>query len=38
MTICRHKTRHWYFLLFFPVLLVLQVALLVFGYGRFVNP
>jgi len=38
MTVCRHKTRHWYFRLFFPVLLVLQIALLALGYGRLVNP
>ena len=38
MTICRHKTRHWYFRLFFPLLLVLQIALLVLGYGRLMNP
>ena len=38
MTVCRHKTRHWYFRLFFPLLLILQVALLVFGYGRLLSP
>ena len=38
MTLCRHKTRHWYFRVFFPVLLILQMALLVFGYGRLMNP
>ena len=38
MIICRHKTRHWYFRLFFPLLFVLQIALLVHEYGRIVNP
>ncbi len=38
MIVCRHKTRHWYFRLLFPVLLVLQTALLVFGYGRLLVP
>ena len=28
MTFFRHKTRHWYFKLGFPALLVIQVALL----------
>ena len=37
MTVFHHKTRHWYFRLFFPVLLVLQIALLAFGYGRLMN-
>ena len=37
MTVFHHKTRHWYFRLFFPLLLVLQIALLVFGYGRLMN-
>ena len=38
MTFCHHKTHHWYFRLFFPVLLILQIALLVFGYWRLLNP
>ena len=38
MTVCRHKTRHWYFRLFFPLLLILQIALLAFGYGRLLSP
>jgi len=37
MTACHHKTRHWYFRLFFPVLLVFQIALLILGYGRLMN-
>ena len=31
MTLCRHKTKHWYFRLFFPVLLAVQIALLGLG-------
>lgn len=31
MKVFRHKTKHWYFKVFFPVFLVLQVALLVWG-------
>ena len=38
MTVCHHKTRHWYFRLFFPLLLILQIALLAFGYGRLLSP
>ena len=38
MTICHHKTNHWYFRLFFPVLLMLQIALLVLGYWGLLNP
>lgn len=28
MQLCRHKTKHWYFRVFFPVLLILQIAAL----------
>ena len=31
MKVFHHKTRHWYFRVFFPVLLVLQVTVLVTG-------
>ena len=31
MKLLRHKTRHWEFKAFFPTLLIIQVALLVFG-------
>ena len=31
MKVFHHKTQHWYFKVFFPALLVLQVALLVAG-------
>lgn len=27
MILCRHKTRHWYFRVFFPGLLILQAVL-----------
>lgn len=27
----RHKTKHWYFKLFFPLLAVLQIAALIWG-------
>ena len=32
MFLCRHKTKHWYFRVFFPVLLVIQIAILVAAY------
>ena len=32
MHIFRHKTKHWYFLIGMPVILVLQIALVVFLY------
>ena len=32
MTLCRHKTKHWYFRLFFPILLAAQIALLAFFF------
>ena len=28
MALCRHKTKHWYFKVFFPVLLAVQLAVL----------
>ena len=31
MNIFRHKTKHWYFRVFFPVLLVSQIVLLIAG-------
>ena len=30
MSVFRHKTKHWYFVVFFPLFLVLQVGLIVF--------
>jgi uncharacterized membrane protein YsdA (DUF1294 family) len=32
MKVFHHKTKHWYFRVFFPVLLVLQLALLGIGF------
>ncbi len=32
MTLCRHKTKHWYFRLFFPLFLIVQIGLLAAGY------
>ena len=34
MLVFRHKTRHWYFSIGFPVLAMLQVALIVFLRAR----
>ena len=31
MTLCRHKTKHWYFKVFFPVFLTVQIVLLFLG-------
>ena len=31
MQVFRHKTKHWYFRVFFPALLALQIAALVIG-------
>lgn len=38
MILCRHKTKHWYFRLFFPLMLIAQAGLLVWGYLRFMKP
>ncbi len=29
MQVCRHKTKHWYFAVFFPIIMVVQLVLLV---------
>ena len=29
MFLCRHKTKHWYFRLFFPLMLAVQAAVLI---------
>lgn len=31
MQVLRHKTKHWYFQVFFPLLLILQIVLLAVG-------
>ena len=35
MTLCHHKTRHWYFRVFFPLLLIAQIVLLFLGWRMF---
>ncbi len=30
MWICRHKTKHWYFAVFFPVMLLVQAAIVAY--------
>ena len=37
MQLCRHKTKHWYFNVFFPLLLVVQIALLAGGYWLLIR-
>ena len=32
MALCRHKTRHWYFRVFFPLMLAAQCLLLGLGW------
>ena len=36
MILCRHKTKHWYFKLFFPLFLIVQIGLLAAGYMFFI--
>ena len=36
MYVFRHKTRHWYFVLFVPLIFIMQCALLAFVTMRFV--
>ena len=35
MYLLRHKTKHWYFALFFPLMTIIQIAVLVFLYIRY---
>ncbi len=35
MWFCRHKTKHWYFRVFFPVMLFVQAAILAYIIFRF---
>ena len=35
MKVFHHKTQHWYFKVFFPVLLILQIAVLAVGACLF---
>ena len=32
MQLCHHKTKHWYFKVFFPLMLVVQAVLLIWAY------
>ena len=38
MFLCRHKTKHWYFRVFFPVLLAVQIVLLALAYRFLLKP
>ena len=38
MVLCRHKTKHWYFKVFFPLLLAAQIVLLAVGYQMMMKP
>ncbi|MBR1584041.1 MAG: DUF1294 domain-containing protein [Clostridia bacterium] len=38
MQLCRHKTKHWYFQVFFPLMLAVQIALLIWGYMTWLKP
>ncbi|MBP3338179.1 MAG: DUF1294 domain-containing protein [Lachnospiraceae bacterium] len=29
MQICRHKTKHWYFVVFMPLILIIQIVLVI---------
>ena len=37
MSLCRHKTKHWYFRVFFPLMLIVQVAVLVVVGSRLLD-
>ena len=37
MHLFRHKTKHWYFKVFFPLMLVVQIVLLIVGYQMFMK-
>jgi len=37
MVLCHHKTRHWYFRVFFSALLAIQVLLLIAGCSVFLK-
>ena len=34
MFLCRHKTKHWYFMVFFPLLMILQAGILGYLWSR----
>ncbi len=35
MWLCRHKTKHWYFRVFFPVMLFIQAAALAYVFSIY---
>ena len=35
MWLFRHKTKHWYFKVFFPLMLLVQAAVIGYGISRF---
>lgn len=35
MRVCRHKTKHWYFVVGMPMILVLQIAAVCFFYMKY---
>lgn len=35
MTLMHHKTKHWYFALFFPLMLIAQIVILILAYRVF---
>ncbi len=35
MMICRHKTKHWYFVIGMPMILIFQIILLIFVKIKF---
>lgn len=35
MTLMHHKTKHWYFALFFPLMLIAQIVILILAYRAF---
>ncbi len=37
MILCRHKTNHWYFRLFFPLFLFVQAGVLFWAAWRFLS-
>lgn len=34
MFIFRHKTKHWYFMVFFPLMMVIQIAIIAYAIVR----
>ena len=37
MTLCRHKTKHWYFRVFFPLFLIAQIAALAWACAAWLK-